>query len=257
MPQLTTSSAVPPEFIAFAHMLADAARPIIAAYFGQAMGIETKADKSPVTMADREAEAALRGLIKQHYPTHGIIGEEFGAENHLQSEWAWVLDPVDGTKAFATGRPTFGTLIGLMHHNTPVLGICDNGIINTRYVGVAGMVSTCNGQPMAVRPVAELNEAIWACTNPLRLSKDTLDLLHTQTKMAVFGGDCQNFCLLAKGLVDVVVETQQQLHDLVALQPIIEGAGGVLQASQPLTRDLTGYVTAYAAATPTLLKTLL
>ncbi|MBL8508751.1 MAG: histidinol phosphate phosphatase, partial [Chitinimonas sp.] len=135
---------LPADFLPLAQRLADAARAVILPYYRTRLAVDDKLDASPVTLADRGAEQAMRALLAEHAPEHGIIGEEFGRERD-EAEWVWVLDPVDGTKSFIVGRPTFCTLIGLLHHGKPVLGIIDQPVLNERWVGVAGQPSTLNG----------------------------------------------------------------------------------------------------------------
>jgi inositol-phosphate phosphatase/L-galactose 1-phosphate phosphatase/histidinol-phosphatase len=153
------------EFLELAHALADAAAGPQRRYFRTPVAVDTKADESPVTIADREAEAAMRELIGRRFPSHGILGEEYGAER-TDAEHVWVLDPIDGTKSFITGRPLFGTLIALLRDGVPVLGIIDQSIINERWVGMAGEASTHNGRPIRVRPAP--SSAMRSCSPPAR-----------------------------------------------------------------------------------------
>ena len=138
-------------YVGLALRLADTARAVIKGYFRTPVTVDDKADASPVTIADREAEASMRRLINQAAPGHGIFGEEYGAERP-DAEWVWVLDPVDGTKAFITGKPSFGTLIALLHQGRPVLGIIDQPILDERWLGLDGRPTTLNGNPIRVRP---------------------------------------------------------------------------------------------------------
>ena len=119
-------------------------------YYETTFAVEHKADNSPVTIADREAETAMRALLTEHVPQHGVFGEEHGVER-ADAEYVWVLDPIDGTRAFITGLPIFGTLIALLHHGKPVLGVIDQPILKERWLGVAGERSTFNGKPIQVR----------------------------------------------------------------------------------------------------------
>src|SRR5271156_2184975 len=136
--------------IALANALADAAGDVIRRYFRQGVEILDKTDASPVTIADREAEAAMRRLIESEFPAHGILGEEHGAVRE-GAEFFWVLDPIDGTKSFISGVPLFGTLIALLHRGRPVLGIIDQPILGERWLGVAGQPSLFNGNPIRAR----------------------------------------------------------------------------------------------------------
>ena len=146
-------SPVPASFVALAERLADAAGPVIARHFRTRVDVDDKDDASPVTIADRQAEERMRAILEAEVPDHGILGEEYGTVRG-DAEWVWVLDPVDGTRAFITGLPIFGTLIGLCHRGRPVLGIIDQPILHERWLGHAGAPSTLNGQPIATRPCA-------------------------------------------------------------------------------------------------------
>ena len=123
------------EFAAFFNQAADVARAIALKYFRHVIAVDDKQDKSPVTQADREIERILRELIRKTFPTHGIVGEEFGQDNE-QAEFVWVIDPIDGTKSFATGRPLFGTILGLMHNGKPVAGLIEQAFTKERWFGI-------------------------------------------------------------------------------------------------------------------------
>ena len=140
---------VPPELVAFAAKLADATGPVLRKHFRAGGAVEAKADGSPVTVADYEAEQALRRRIARTYPAHGICGEEFGTERG-DAEYLWVLDPIDGTRSFVTGKPVFTTLIALLHRGAPVLGVIDQPITRERWVGARGQ-ATLNGRKLRVR----------------------------------------------------------------------------------------------------------
>src|SRR5216684_6227703 len=144
------AGSVPAELVALAHRLADVARPIAARYVRAAVTGDDKTDLSPVTVADREAESAMRAVLAAQVPEHGVFGEEHGAVR-TDADYVWVLDPIDGTKAFITGLPIFGTLIALLHRGKPVLGVIDQPILDERWLGVAGRPSTLNDKPIKVR----------------------------------------------------------------------------------------------------------
>src|SRR3954468_20847748 len=156
---------VPAELVALTHSLADAARPIVAQYFRTPFTIDDKSDRSPVTIADREAETAMRAILAKQVPEHGIYGEEHGVERP-DAEYVWVLDPIDGTKAFITGLPIFGTLIALLHYGKPVLGVIDQPILGERWLGVSGERSTFNGKPIQARTCPDLARAYMYSTAP-------------------------------------------------------------------------------------------
>ncbi len=221
---------VPPEFVALAGQLADAARPIVRRYFRTPVAIDDKDDSSPVTIADREAEAAMRALIAQSHPDHGILGEEYGRHN-TDAEWVWVLDPIDGTKAFITGKPCFGTLVALAHGGRPVLGLIDQAITDERWLGAAGRPTTLNDKPVAVRACPELARAYAYTTGPEHFDAATRpgwDRIAARVKLARYGADCYAYALLATGCVDLVVEAGLKPYDYATLVPVIEGAGGII-----------------------------
>lgn len=219
------------EFTAFANSLADTSGPILRKYFRSGCAREDKADLSPVTLADREAEAALRELIHSTYPQHGFLGEESGSIS-AEAEYCWVIDPIDGTKNFITGKPIFGTLIALIHHRVPVLGIIDCPLTQERWLGSRSTFTVMNNQPVSVdRNHKPLNECILSTTSPLLFKaeqKGRFERLLSAVKYATFGSDCYAYGLLASGHLDLVVESGLKTHDVMALVPIIEGAGGIL-----------------------------
>ena len=221
---------VPDRFIGLANELADAARPIAARYFRTQVAIDDKTDNSPVTIADREAETAMRDLLTRHVPEHGVFGEEHGAVR-TDAEYVWVLDPIDGTKAFITGLPIFGTLIALLHRGKPVMGIIDQPILKERWLGVEGQRSTFNGQPISVRACPSLANAYMYSTAPIMFPgayEKPHEALTKKVKLFRWGGDCYAYGLLASGHVDLVVEASLKLYDFAALVPVVKGAGGLI-----------------------------
>ena len=221
---------VPSDLVQLAHQLADAARPIAARYFRTGLTVDDKSDLSPVTVADREAETAMRELLDRHVPDHGVFGEEHGAVR-TDAEYVWVLDPIDGTKAFITGLPLFGTLIGLFHKGKPVLGIIDQPILQERWLGVDGERSTLNGKPISVRACTDVGSAYMYSTAPGMFGGGHAkphQALTEKVKLFRWGGDCYAYGLLAAGHVDLVVEADLKLYDYAALIPVIAGAGGVI-----------------------------
>ena len=237
------------EFEALAHRLADRAGEIQRRYFRSPVSVETKADQSPVTIADREAEAAMRELIAAACPGHGILGEEHGRER-TDAEFVWVLDPIDGTKSFITGRPLFGTLIALAHRGRPVLGLIDQAILRERWVGQKGAASVWNGRPIAVRPCPRLGDAMLFATSPTMFAAGpeatVFARLQAGVRTPLFGGDCYAYGLLAMGFADLVVEAALQPYDFMALAPVIEGAGGTITdwRGDPLELRSSGQVVA-------------
>jgi inositol-phosphate phosphatase/L-galactose 1-phosphate phosphatase/histidinol-phosphatase len=215
-------------FVDLAHRLADAAAAVVRPYFRSGLEVIGKQDASPVTIADRDAEAAMRVLIGKAYPGHGILGEEHGPER-TDAEYVWVLDPIDGTKSFISGFPLFGTLIALMHRGRAVLGIIDQPILRERWVGVDGRPTTFLGKPAHTRACDGLAAATLYSTSPeMFVGADAPGYakLRGQVKLPRFGGDCYAYGQLANGHVDIVVEARLQPYDYLAMAPIIEGAGG-------------------------------
>lgn len=237
------------EFEGLAHRLADCAGEIQRRYFRTPVSVETKDDASPVTIADREAEAAMRELIAASYPEHGILGEEYGTER-ADAEFVWVLDPIDGTKSFITGRPLFGTLIALAHQGQPVLGMIDQSILRERWVGVAGIGSAWNGRPIRVRDCPRIDDAVLFATSPTMFragpENDGFARVQRRVRLPMYGGDCYAYGLLAMGFADLVVEASLQPYDFMALVPVIQGAGGVVSDWQgrPLQIGSAGQVVA-------------
>jgi len=220
------------EFQAFAEALADASAAAIQPFFRKEIEVEDKRGRKfdPVTEADRAAERAMRALIRERYPTHGILGEEEEAVTG-SSALTWVLDPIDGTKAFITGLPLWGTLIALNDGRRPVLGVMNQPFTGERYVG-SRIGAWRNGEPIRTRFCPGLSSARLMSTSP-----DMFDTPRTQAafravsagvQLVRFGGDCYAYCMLASGFVDVVIEAALQPYDIQALIPIIEGAGGVI-----------------------------
>ena len=209
--------------------LAEAAGAAIRPYFRQPIAVDDKPDLSPVTVADRTAEAAMRRLISARFPEHGIIGEEFGPERE-EAEFVWVLDPIDGTKSFISGVPLFGTLIALARQGRPVLGIIDQPISRERWIGAAGRPTTFNGSPVRCRPCASLAAATSFSTSPdMFRGADAAAFARVAgaAKLVRFGADCYAYGLLACGFIDLVIEASLKPYDFSAMLPIVEGAGGI------------------------------
>lgn len=213
--------------LALAHRLADAAGAAIRPHFRAGISVETKADASPVTAADRAAEAAIRAIVEAERPGDGIIGEEYGVHRPEASR-LWICDPIDGTRAFIAGRPLFGTLIALLEDGVPVLGIIDQPIARDRWAGTAAG-TTLNGAPVRTRACAALAGAHLATTAP-QLFDAAGHAFFQRVRAAVrdtlYGGDCHNYGLVAAGCLDLVVESGLQLYDWAALVPVVAGAGG-------------------------------
>ncbi|GBD24758.1 Histidinol-phosphatase [bacterium HR30] len=224
------------EFVAFAHVLADAAGQAILPLFRAAPETHNKSHHNgfdPVTAADRAAEKAMRALIAQRYPEHGIYGEEEGLRKG-SAGFTWVLDPIDGTRAFLTGIPLWGTLIALNDGGAPLLGVMDQPFTGERFVASAlGACLYHRGRtiPLRTRPCATLSEARLQCTHPGMFDADerlAFAELEQRVQLTRFSGDCYSYCMVALGCIDLVVESGLQPYDVQALIPIVERAGGVM-----------------------------
>lgn len=224
------------KFVRFMHTLADASGAAILPRFRQLLHVENKlqAGFDPVTAADQEAEAAIRALIRKEFPDHSILGEE---EERFQgaSDWTWVIDPIDGTRAFITGQPLWGTLIALNDGTRPVLGMLDQPYMRERFFA-DGRESRFTGpagdRALRTRRGVDLGEAILSSTHPDLFKRGpeagAFNDLRSQVRMTRYGGDCYAYGLLAMGLIDLVVESSLKPFDIQALIPIVEGAGGKL-----------------------------
>jgi inositol-phosphate phosphatase/L-galactose 1-phosphate phosphatase/histidinol-phosphatase len=237
-----------PEFITFAHALADAAGDAIRPFFRTNVGVEIKQDASPVTIADREGEKIMREMIMKRYPDHGIWGEEFG-KHQENAKYCWVLDPLDGTKSFISGLPVFGTLISLTRLGVPVLGLIDQPISKERWVGIAGIATSLGKKPAHTRLCPSLSLATLSTTSPHLFSpedKVKFKRVRKQAKYTVYGYDCYAYAQLASGFIDAVVETGLKPHDFCALRPVVEAAGGIITdwEGKPLTLVSDGRVVA-------------
>jgi inositol-phosphate phosphatase / L-galactose 1-phosphate phosphatase / histidinol-phosphatase len=233
-------------YLALASDLADAAGEAIRPYFRRPLAVDDKPDRSPVTIADRAAELAMRRLIAARFPAHGIFGEEFGRERE-EAEFTWVLDPIDGTKSFISGVPLFGTLIALAYRGRPILGIIDQPISRERWIGAAGRPTTLNGVPIRCRHCPALAAATVFATSPDMFRGDdaaAFARVAAAAKLVRFGADCYAYGLLAHGFIDLVVEASLKPYDFSAMLPIVEGAGGVASDWQgaPLTLVSDGRV---------------
>jgi myo-inositol-1(or 4)-monophosphatase len=211
--------------------LTAASGPILQRHFRDpALVVEQKSDRTPVTEADRAAEGAMRKLINERFPGHGILAEEYGPER-ADAEWTWVLDPIDGTKSFIHGVPLFGTLIGLLHHGQPVLGAIHQPILNLLCMG-DGTTTTLNDKPVQVRQTRSLAEATLLTTcvmdPPVRYDADAWRRLSTAAHLVRTWGDCYGYMQVACGQADIMCDSVMNLWDVLPLVPIIRGAGGVI-----------------------------
>ena len=241
---------IDPAFTAAAAAAADVAAAVIRPFYRSRLNADLKHDSSPVTIADQTAEQAMRAVLAHRFPTHGIEGEEYGVDRP-GARYRWVLDPIDGTRAFITGRPMFGTLIALLEEGRPVLGILDQPISAERWTGVLGQPTTFTGGPghVGVRSCPALAAAELSCTAPEIFSEpETRRWRRLQAAAArtTWGGDCYAYGLVALGGVDVIAEAGLKVWDWAALVPIIEGAGGRMTdwAGAPLHPGSDGRVLA-------------
>ena len=240
---------------AFAETLADAARAVARRHFRASIEVEYKPDGSPVTRADREVEETLAGLVRERFPAHSVSGEELGSTGPSGARWGWVLDPIDGTRNFVTGRPLFGTLIAFLDGRRPILGVIEVPVLGERYVGVAGSPTRFNGEPCRTSACSRLGDARVSATTPDLFDADELvafDELSFAARLRTFGGDCFQYAQLATGHIDLVVEAKLAPYDLLALAPVVAGAGGVITdwEGEALTADSDGHI--LAAASPEL-----
>ena len=209
-----------------------------------ALAVEIKSDDSPVTMADKGAEQLLRGLIAKRFPSHGVIGEEFGNER-ADAEFVWVLDPIDGTKSFISGVPLWGTLIALLHQGQPILGAIHQPILNQLMIG-DNLTTTLNETPVQVRSCASIEEATLLTSDPLNPARyqngSAYEKLSQRARLVRTWGDCYGYHLLASGRADIVVDPVMNPWDIAALIPIVRGAGGIItdwQGNQPYPAEST------------------
>lgn len=220
------------ETINFSNQIANIAGEISKKYFHQKINSQKKADNSPVTIADQEIEKILRTKIQKKFPNHGIIGEEFG-ESNTNAEFVWVIDPIDGTKAFMAGIPTFTNLIALCYKQQPILGVINQPILSQRWVGYLEN-TFLNNQKISTRKCQNPREAEVACTSLAYFTKEKLTFLQkiqNNTKFGdrhLYGGDAYLFAMLASGKIDIIVESGLKKHDIMALVPIVKGAGGAI-----------------------------
>lgn len=229
----------PAQFVDLACRLADAAGAAIRPHFREPIAVDSKPDASPVTIADRAAEQAMRTILAETRPDHGIIGEEFGCTGE-DREFVWVLDPIDGTKAFISGMPIFTTLVALCHGGRPILGIIDQPISGERWIGVEGRPTTLNGRPVAARPCPDIGNATLYTTGMEYYSAEAagkLRRVQNRVRLCRYSADAYAFALIATGFVDIVIEHGLKPYDFCALVPVVEGAGGIITDwdGEPLT----------------------
>ncbi len=238
--------------VALIHRLADMSGDIALRHFRSAVAVEAKSDATPVTVADRDAEAAMRSEIRGTFPDHGIIGEELGRER-TDTEWLWILDPIDGTASFINGVPLFGTLIGLWRREPggraqAQLGCINHPALKERWVGGVGHPTTLNGRPARTRPCASLAAAALYITGPDHFTageRTAFARLERAVGRRRYGGtDCYHYGMVASGWTDIACEAGLKLHDYAAIVPVLEAAGAVVSdwsgAALTLESESTG-----------------
>jgi myo-inositol-1(or 4)-monophosphatase len=226
------------DFAAFVDRLATVSGEAILPFFRTSLGVENKGGAGtfdPVTAADRAAETAMRTLIRESFPDHGIVGEEFGSER-TDAEYVWVLDPIDGTKSFISGMPAWGTLIALTRGGEAVYGMMHQPFTGERFTGdsnAARYRGPAGARELHVRRCAQLSDVTLMTTSPLLMKEADRRIfgkVEQAVKLSRYGGDCYAYCMLAAGHVDLVIETELKPYDILPLIPIILGAGGVVTA---------------------------
>jgi histidinol phosphatase-like enzyme (inositol monophosphatase family) len=219
------------KFLPFAVELAQASGDFIKPHFGRrGLTVDLKSDATPVTIADRGAEELMRAMIAKRFPDHGVLGEEYGAERQ-DAEFVWVLDPVDGTKAFTTACPLFGTLIGLMHQGEPCLGLISNPILGQLMIG-NGTKTTLNGAPVRCRTTTQVEDATLLYSDHYAAERyqdgAAFDTLARKVKLARTWGDCYGYLLMAAGWADIALDPIVNPWDIAAIIPIVRGSGGII-----------------------------
>jgi myo-inositol-1(or 4)-monophosphatase len=223
------------DFSTFVDQLATASGETILPFFRTALAVENKKARGfdPVTAADRAAEQTMRTLIREQFPNHGILGEEYGSER-TDAEYVWVLDPIDGTKSFISGMLAWGTLIGLMRFGEPVFGMMHQPFTRERFSGDSGGAryrGPAGNRDLHARPCRGIEDTLLATTSPLLMTpgdRAAFEKVENKVKLSRYGGDCYAYCMLAAGLIDLIIETEINPHDIVAIIPIIAGAGGIV-----------------------------
>lgn len=258
------------DLLKFLAGLPQVSRPFIAKWFRQNPQTTQKADQSPVTIADQQVETALRDVIQAAFPDDAIQGEEFGSATintagNATGRFCWVIDPIDGTKAFISGKPVFGTLVGLTDQGVPLAGMIDMPVLDETYIGhLIGhnpadqqRQSACRMNAAMVRPspCQTLATARLATTSPLALSAAGLtgfNHLATQAALTNYGGDCHNYALLAAGHIDLVMEDSLAAHDMMAVVALMLAAGATVSDLDGQPIQLGQSTSILAAATPQL-----
>ena len=232
------------EFVKFANLLADSASQTSMKYFRTKLEVDNKDDESPVTIADKETEKIIRDEIRKNFPNHGILGEEYENEN-LESEFIWVIDPIDGTRSYIAGHKDFGNLISLLHNNQPIIGIINCPAHNERWLGIKDVKTTCNGKNVLTSGIKKIENAYLFTSGVYFYEpffRKGFETLKEKTKYFRLGGDCYMYGMLSSGLIDIVIEDTLKAHDYMALINVVEGAGGKIsdKYGKPITLQSDG-----------------
>ena len=195
-------------------------------------GKKLQLDYDPVTEADKQAEQVIRKLINQAYPDHNILSEEQGSEQNSTSPYTWVIDPIDGTRAYICGIPTWGTLVALNNGGTPLVGMLDQPYLKERYMGTPDG-ATLNGRKITCRPCTDLSSATISTTDPSQFfacdaDLDAFNRVAPKARLVRNGYDCYAYAMVAAGFIDVVIESGLEPYDIQAMIPIVQGAGGII-----------------------------
>lgn len=202
-----------------------------------------------MTEADRGIEELLRDRLTERFPAHRVTGEEAGTSGP-EGRYEWLLDPIDGTRAFVTGSPLWGILVGLLDDGVPVAGWVNQPYIGETFVGFDGFAELRRGgttRRLRTKPAASLDEAVLYSTTPAMFDdpeRDRVKRLNERVRLVRYGGDCYSYCQLAMGHVDLVVESSLQPYDIAAIIPLIESAGGVVTAVDGGSPAAGGFVVA-------------
>jgi inositol-phosphate phosphatase/L-galactose 1-phosphate phosphatase/histidinol-phosphatase len=236
------------DYLKFAERLADQSREMLLAVKDAAPEVDIKSDASFVTTTDKAVETALRTMIQEAYPEHGILGEEFENIN-IDAEFVWVLDPIDGTAAFVASIPVYGTLIGLAWKGRPYVGVIDHPVTADRWVGVSGRMAEHNGVPIRVRQRASIETAYATCSNADFMTEDELarfTVLRKRAQYVQYGGSCYSYGVLASGRTDLAIDSGLDPFDVYASAAVIEGAGGFMTDwnGDTISFDMAGHVVA-------------
>ncbi len=250
MPERNTIS----EYLRFANLVADRARPIALSGFRSGCDVSYKADRTVVTEKDIEIETVVRAMVAETYPDHGIIGEEF-EPLQADSPYVWVVDPIDGTEAYAYGLPTFGILLCLARDGVPVASVIDLPALGERWCGATGLPTTWQGDPCRSKSTGSLDSAIvFASSIDMfnQAEKRVFDRVSQIARHRRFGIDCYAYGMLACGYADVVMEAAMKTVDYMALAPVVAGSGGVITDWQGRALTLESQGTVLAVSNPAL-----